>query len=301
MEKNMAEITAAIIKQLREETQAGMLDCKKALEETKGNYEEAKDYLRTKGLAKAAKKASRVAAEGLVGIFVEGNKGAIIELNSETDFVAKNAEFQNLTRAIAKAAINANGDVENLKNQKLESGKTAQEAITESIATIGENMNLRRAAVVQATTNVVSYIHNSQGENIGKIAVLVALKGGNAEIGKQIAMHIAASKPEALNTTQVNQENLAREKAIYSEQARESGKPEAVIEKMVEGRIRKYYEQIVLLEQPFVLNPEQKVADVAKAAGAEIESYAYFVLGEGIEKEVVDFAEEVRAAAGAAA
>jgi elongation factor Ts len=295
-------ISPAVIKKLREETQAGMMECKKALSETNGDYEAAKDWLRTKGLAKAAKKASRVAAEGLVCIENAGSKAVIIEFNSETDFVSKNADFQALTRSIAKAAINTNGDIEAIKAQKTDAGKTVGEAITDAIATIGENLNLRRAKVVTSTSGkVTSYIHSATAEGLGKIGVLVALNGGDEALGKQIAMHIAANKPEALTSAEISADTLAREKAIYTEQARESGKPEAVIEKMVEGRVRKYYEQVVLTEQPFVMAPEQKVSDVLKAAKAEITSFAFFVLGDGIEKEETDYAAEVAATMAAAA
>jgi elongation factor Ts len=297
----MTEISAAVIKKLREETQAGMMECKKALTENNGDYEAAKDWLRTKGLAKAAKKASRVAAEGLVAIQNSGNKAAIIEFNSETDFVSKNEAFQALTTKIAKAALNTNGDLEAIKAQTVD-GKTVGETITDAIATIGENLNLRRARVIEAKEGqVTSYIHSAIAEGLGKIGVLVALKGGDEALGKQIAMHIAASKPDALTAAEIPADVLAREKAIYSEQAKESGKPEAVVEKMVEGRVRKYYEQVVLLEQPFIMNPEQKVADVLKAAKAEVTAFAFFVLGDGIEKEETDYAAEVAATVAAAA
>jgi elongation factor Ts len=291
-------ISASAIKELREQTSAGMMDCKKALTENNGDFEAAKDWLRSKGLAKAAKKAARVASEGLVAIHAEGSKVAIIEFNSETDFVAKNDQFQALTKDIAKAAVSTDGEIENIKKQTLETtGKTVEESVTDAIAKIGENMNLRRAEVIETNGGeIFTYIHSAVADNLGKIGVVVSLKNGNAELGKQIAMHIAASKPEALVTGDVDPENLEREKQIFSEQARESGKPENIIEKMVEGRIRKYYEQIVLTEQAFVMDPNKKVKDVLKEEGAEIESYVQFTLGEGIEKEESDFAAEVQAA-----
>ena len=290
-------ISASAIKDLREQTGAGMMDCKKALSENGGDVEAAKDWLRSKGLAKAAKKASRVASEGLVAIENNGQKAAIIEFNSETDFVAKNDEFQNLTKEIASVAANTDGSLDQINDQTISSGKKVSEAITDAVAKIGENMNLRRAQIVEANGGeIFTYIHGAIAEGLGKIAVAVVLKNGNEELGKQIAMHVAAAKPEALNTESVDQDALEREKAIFSEQARESGKPENIIEKMVEGRIRKYYEQIVLLEQAFVINPDQKVKDVVKAAGAEIIGYVQFTLGDGIEKEETDFAAEVASA-----
>lgn len=289
-------ITAATIKDLREQTGAGMMDCKKALAENGGDIEAAKDWLRTKGLAKAAKKASRVASEGLVGIATEGNKAAIIELNSETDFVAKNEEFQNLAKDIAQAALNTDGSVDAIKSAQA-NGKDVETLITDAIAKIGENMNLRRAAVIDAGNGEnFTYVHSAQAENLGKIGVIVTLEGGNAELGKQIAMHIAASKPESLDVDSLNPELIEREKAIFSEQARESGKPEEIIEKMIEGRIRKYYEQVVLLEQAFIMDTDKKVKDVISSAGAKLTGYVQFTLGEGIEKEESDFAAEVAAA-----
>lgn len=290
-------ITAATIKDLREQTGAGMMDCKKALNEAGGDFEAAKDWLRSKGLSKAAKKSGRTAAEGLVAIENTGAKAAIIEFNAETDFVAKNAQFQSLTREIAKAALNTS-DVEQLKQAQLENGKTVDDSITDAIATIGENMNLRRAHTVDAEGGeIFSYIHNQLAEGLGKIGVLVSLKGGNAELGKQIAMHIAASKPESQNIEGLDQELVAREKAVFEQQAKESGKPENIIEKMVEGRLRKYYEQVVLLEQAFVIDPDKKVKDVLKENGAEITSYVQFTLGEGLEKKEENFADEVKQAA----
>ena len=296
----MSAISANLIKDLREQTGAGMLDCKKALEETKGDFEAAKDWLRAKGIAKAAKKASRVASEGLIAIVNTGKKAAVIELNSETDFVAKNAEFQDLAKAIAKASVTTNGDIESVKACKLENGKTVADAVTDAVAKIGENINLRRTKVVECPNGqVFTYIHSAISEGLGKIGVIIALEGGDEQLGKQICMHIAANKPESLSVDELSSELIAREKQIFIEQARSSGKPDNVIEKMIEGRMRKFYEQVVLTEQAFVMNPDQKVSDVLKTANAKIASYVQFTLGEGIEKEEVDFAAEVKAVAGA--
>lgn len=309
----MAEITASLIKDLREKTGAGMMDCKKALTEVAGELEAAVDWLRKKGLASAAKKAGRTAAEGLIAVAVSGNKGAIVELNAETDFVARNEQFQKLATDIATVAVtSATNDVEAIKTQKL-GGTTVAEAITGAISTIGENMNLRRASVLSVDQGVVcSYIHSAVAPGLGKIGVLVALKStGDAaklqEVGKQVAMHIAAARPEALNREAVDSSKLDRERAVLTEQASGSGKPAEVIEKMVEGRIRKYYEEVVLLEQLFVIDGKTKISDfiatAAKEIGAPIELSAFerYQLGEGIEKESSDFAAEVAAAAGAAA
>lgn len=290
-------ITAATIKELRDQTGAGMMDCKKALAENGGDIEAAKDWLRTKGLAKAAKKASRVASEGLVGIAQDGNKVAIIEFNSETDFVAKNEEFQALTLGIAKASLATDGSVDAINAAATDSGKDVATSITDAIAKIGENMNLRRAAVIESGAGEsFTYVHGAVAENLGKIGVVVTLENGSAELGKQLAMHIAASKPEALSVEDVDAETLDREKQVYAEQAKESGKPENIIEKMVEGRVRKYYEQVVLLEQAFIMDTDKKVKDVIASSGATLKSYVQFTLGEGIEKEESDFAAEVAAA-----
>lgn len=295
----MTAISANLIKDLREQTSVGMMDCKKALEETKGDFEAAKDWLRAKGLAKAAKKASRVASEGVVAIFSNGKKAAIIELNSETDFVARNEEFQNLAKSIAEVSINTNGTVDAIKQAKLKSGKAVEEAVTDAIATIGENLNLRRSQVVDAGNGqICTYIHGAVSEGLGKIGVVLALEGGNADLGKQICMHIAANKPESLDVASLDANLVAREKEIFKEQSRASGKPENVIEKMIEGRIRKFYEQVVLLEQAFVMNPEKTIKQVLEEAKAKITSYVQFTLGEGVEKEEVDFAAEVKAVAG---
>lgn len=305
----MADINAALIKELREKSGAGMMDCKKALTETNGDMEAAVDWLRKKGLAAAAKKSSRVAAEGLVAVATSGNKGAVIELNAETDFVARNDKFQDLARSIAAAALKtATNDVEALKNADL-GGKSVQDGVVNAIAVIGENMNLRRVAFHNVSQGVVAqYIHNSAAPGLGKIGVLVALESaGNAdklnELGRQIAMHIAAAKPEALNVEDVNPEALNRERSVLKEQAIASGKTAEIAEKMVEGRIRKYYEEVVLLEQLYVMDGKTKVREVVEAAAKEIgapvkvTAFTRFLLGEGIEKEETDFAAEVAAVA----
>ena len=302
----MTDITAAMVKELRETTSAGMLDCKKALVECNGNMDEAVDWLRKKGLASAAKKASRIAAEGLVAVAVDGNKGAVVEVNSETDFVAKNEIFQEYVTDAAIVALRSNGDVCEMKKFNCpKCGKTFEERLTDMIAKIGENMNLRRAKMIEVNDGVVaSYIHNAAGTNIGKIGVLVALeskadKAKLAELGKHIAMHVAASNPLFLNVAAVDPAAVEHEKAIYSEQAKASGKPENIIEKMVEGRVRKYYDEVVLEEQAYIMDPDKKVkqvvADTAKELGADIKiaDFACFKLGEGLQKKEEDFAAEV--------
>lgn len=302
----MAEITAAMVKELRETTGAGMLDCKKALVEANGNMDEAVDWLRKKGLASAAKKSSRIAAEGLVGVKVEGNKGAVVEVNSETDFVAKNDIFQSYVADAAKVALACNGDVEAMKNAA-DNGKTFGERLTDMIARIGENMNLRRAKVVSVNNGLVcSYVHNAAAEGLGKIGVLVALestgdKAKLADLGKHIAMHIAATAPIALNIENVDPAAVEHEKSIFAEQAAASGKPANIIEKMIEGRIRKFYEEVVLEEQAYIMDPDKKVkavvADAAKELGTDVKltDYAFFKLGDGLQKKEEDFAAEVSA------
>ncbi|SIR19919.1 translation elongation factor Ts (EF-Ts) [Paracoccus thiocyanatus] len=287
-------ITAAMVKDLRETTGAGMMDAKKALTETNGDMEAAVDWLRTKGLAKAAKKSGRVAAEGLVGVAVRAGRGVAVELNSETDFVAKNADFQQLVREITNVALDAATDVEVLKATHL-NGRPVEEVLTEAIARIGENMTLRRMHALEGDT-VVSYVHNAATEGMGKIGVLVALKGDAAkaqEIGKQIAMHIAATNPASLAEADLDPDLVEREKSVLTEQARESGKPDAVIEKMIEGRMKKFFEEVTLLGQKFVINPDITVAQAASDAGLEVTGYARVVVGEGIEKKEEDFAAEV--------
>ncbi|MCT4332561.1 translation elongation factor Ts [Paracoccus sp. YLB-12] len=283
-------ITAAMVKELRESTGAGMMDAKKALTETDGDMQAAQDWLRTKGLAKAAKKSGRVAAEGLVAVAVRDGKGVAVEVNSETDFVAKNEEFQNMVRKIAGAALDA-GDVDALKAAPLD-GKTVADVVTDAIAKIGENMTLRRMSTVEAPL-VVSYVHNSAADGMGKIGVLVGLEGGNEDIGRQIAMHVAATAPASLGQDDLDPALVEREKQVLTEQARESGKPEAVIEKMIEGRMKKFFEEVTLTGQKFVINPDITVEEAAKEAGAKIVGFARVEVGEGIEKREEDFAAEV--------
>ncbi len=304
----MTDITAAMVKELRETTSAGMLDCKKALTETNGDMEKAVDWLRKKGLASAAKKASRIAAEGLVAVAVDGNKGAVVEVNSETDFVAKNDIFQEYVEDAAKVALMNHGEICEMKAFNCpKCGKTFEERLTDMIAKIGENMNLRRAKVLEVNNGIVAaYIHNAARPNVGKIGVLVALESNGdaaklAELGKHLAMHIAASNPIALNIAGVSKENVEHEKSIYAEQARASGKPENIIEKMIEGRVRKYYDEVVLEEQAYIMDPDKKikqvVADAAKELGTDIvlKDYVCFRLGEGLQKKEEDFAAEVAA------
>ncbi len=305
----MAEISASQVKELREKTGAGMLDCKKALAESGGDIEAAVDWLRKKGLAAAAKKSGRVAAEGLVAVALDGKKAAVIELNAETDFVARNDQFQALAENVAKVTLaKGSADVEAIKAAPYPSGGTVQEAITSAISTIGENMNLRRAQLLSVKEGfIASYVHSAIREGLGKIGVLVAVETTSTDakvkdLGKQVAMHVAAAKPDALTREGVDASKLEREKSVLKEQAIASGKPAEIAEKMVEGRIRKFYEEVVLLEQLFVMDGKTKVSDVvagvAKEVGAPIAitGYALFVLGEGIEKEETDFAAEVAAA-----
>lgn len=304
----MTNITAAMVKELRETTSAGMLDCKKALTETNGDMEQAIDWLRKKGLASAAKKASRIAAEGLVSVYVEGNKGAIAEVNSETDFVAKNEIFQEYVTDAAIVALKSAGEVCDMKTFNCpKCGKTFEERLTDMIAKIGENMNLRRAKMLEVSEGIISsYIHNAAGPNIGKIGVLVALeskadKEKLAELGKHIAMHIAASYPLFKSIADVDPAAVEHEKAIFAEQAAASGKPANIIEKMVEGRVRKYYDEVVLEEQAYIMDPDKKIkqviADAAKELGSDIvlRDYVCFRLGEGLQKKEEDFAAEVAA------
>lgn len=304
-------VTAELVKNLRETSGAGMMDCKKALEATNGNLEEAIDWLRKKGFSAAAKKASRVAAEGLVGVAAHGNAGVVVEINAETDFIAKNEHFQQLAQHAAQKALAAKtADVVEMAALKLESGETISETLTRLIATIGENMTLRRATLLTVGEGVVaSYVHNAAAPNVGKIGVLVALESAAPAdklqtLGKQIAMHVAAARPEALSIADVDSSNLDRERAVLTEQAKASGKPDDVIAKMVEGRIRKYYEEVVLMEQIFVVDGERKISKVVEDAAKELgtpvtlKAFARLHLGEGIEKEETDFAAEVAAQAG---
>ena len=283
-------ITAAQVKELREMTGAGMMDAKKALTETDGDMEAAVDWLRTKGLAKAAKKSGRTAAEGLVVVAVKDGRGVAVEVNSETDFVAKNAEFQGMVAAFANAAINVD-TVEELAEQKID-GKAISEVLTDAIAKIGENMTLRRMATVTGDS-VASYMHNAVATDMGKIGVLVAIKGADNGIGKQIAMHVAAANPASLSEADLDPAIIEKERQIQIEIARESGKPEAVIEKMIEGRMKKYMAEVTLLGQQFVVNPDITVAQAAKEAGVEVVAFVRMEVGEGIEKKQEDFAAEV--------
>ena len=307
----MAEITAALVKELRETSGAGMMDCKKALTESGGDLEAAVDWLRKKGLAAAAKKAGRVAAEGLVGVAAAGTKGAVVEVNSETDFVARNDGFQDFVRKVAEVALEVGGDIEALKAAKFPgSGNAVADELTGMIAKIGENMNLRRAAGVSVGDGVVcSYIHNQTAPGLGKIGVLVGLesagdKGKLEALGKQLAMHVAAAHPQAVDRSGVDASALERERDVLSEQARASGKPEEIIAKMVEGRLRKFYEEVVLLEQIFVIDGETKVSKVLEAAAKDvgapvaIAGFVRLQLGEGVEREEQDFAAEVAATLG---
>ena len=287
-------ITASMVKELRESTGAGMMDAKKALTETSGDFEAAVDWLRTKGLAKAAKKSDRVAAEGLVAVFVDGPNGVAIEVNSETDFVAKNAEFQEMVKGFAGVALNCDS-LEALINAEFQ-GKKISEVITDKIATIGENLSLRRIAKISGD-QVVSYVHNAAADGMGAIAVLVALKGNNEEFGRQVAMHIAAANPQALNKDDLDPSIIEREKSVLTEQARESGKPEQVIEKMIDGRMKKFLSEVTLLGQDFVIDPDLTVEAAAKQSGVEILNYIRMAVGEGIEKKEEDFAAEVAKAA----
>ncbi|CAG7592435.1 MAG: translation elongation factor Ts [Candidatus Midichloria sp.] len=309
----MTEINASMVKDLREKTGAGMMDCKKALVECNGNIEEAVDWLRKKGLAAASKKSGRVASEGLIVVATAPNKAVILELNSETDFVAKNDKFQALARNLAAEALKH--DIKSMEalltlKSPYNNSKTVQEEIVEHIATIGENLTLRKLDYVSLDSGVIgSYIHSSVAEGMGKIGVLVLLESDSASeevktLAKQIAMHVAAAKPESLNIEQLDQALIEKEKAIFAEQALASGKPEAVVEKMVEGRIRKFYEEVVLLEQIYALDNKikisQMVADVAKNVGSQIKvtKFVRYGLGEGIEKQESNFATEVAAMAG---
>ncbi len=299
------DITASMVRDLREKTGAGMMDCKRALSETSGDMEQAVDWLRKKGLAAAAKKSGRVAAEGLVGVASAKNKAAMVEVNAETDFVARNEAFQSLVENVAKIALEIGEDVEAIKAAKYPGGdRTVAEEITHLVATIGENMSLRRARVLSVQSGVVaSYVHNALRPGLGKIGVLVAIESSSElealeTLGRQIGMHVAATRPESLDTDGVDPAALEREKAVLTEQARASGKPDNIIDKMVTGRIQKYYEEVVLLEQVWVHDGESRVKAVVKKAGATLAGFARFTLGEGIEKDSGDFAAEVAAAAG---
>ena len=306
----MAEITAALVKELRETSGAGMMDCKKALIETSGDLDAAVDWLRKKGLAAAAKKAGRVAAEGLVGAATQGNCGALVEVNSETDFVSRNEEFQRFVQTVAEMALNVD-DVEQLKTQRYPAAEVSvADRLTQLVGTIGENMSLRRTARLAVDPGVVaSYVHGALVPGLGKIGVLVALEStGDPEklavLGKQLAMHVAAANPQALTVDEVDPSMLERERAVLAEQARASGKPAEIIDKMVEGRLRKYYEDVVLLEQIYVIDGESRVKAALEAAAKDIGApvkltgFVRMALGEGIEREQTDFAAEVAAQLG---
>ncbi|KJZ20161.1 translation elongation factor Ts [Loktanella sp. S4079] len=283
-------ITAAMVKELRDSTGAGMMDAKKALTENNGDIEAAVDWLRTKGLAKAAKKAGRTAAEGLVSVAVSGGTGVAVEVNSETDFVAKNADFQAMVGKITQVALGV-ADVDALKAADLD-GKSVEQTVTDAVAVIGENMSVRRMTKVEGAS-VVNYVHNAVTAGMGNIGVLVALSGENEEFGRQVAMHIAAANPAALSEDDLDPAVVEKEKQVQMDIARESGKPEAVIEKMIVGRMKKYMAEITLLNQQFVVNPDLTVAEAAKEAGVEITAYARLAVGEGVEKVEEDFAAEV--------
>ncbi|MDX8460120.1 translation elongation factor Ts [Mesorhizobium humile] len=301
-------ISAAQVKELRDLTGAGMMDCKAALNETNGNMEEAVDWLRKKGISKADKKAGRTAAEGLIGVDAGVREAAIVEVNSETDFVARNEQFQELVRNIAKVAL-AYGTTDAVAAAKYPgSDKTVTETVKDAVGTIGENINFRRSAKLTVPHGAVAtYVHNAVADGLGKLGVLVAIETTGNEhaanaFARQVAMHVAATNPMALTAEQIDPAAVEREKAIFADQARQTGKPEAIIEKMVEGRLRKFYEEVVLLKQAFVLNPditvEKALKDAEKEIGApaKITAYLRFALGEGIEKETTDFAAEVAAA-----
>ncbi len=307
----MAEITASLVKELRDRTGVGMMDCKKALGETGGDLEAAVDWLRKKGMAAAAKKSGRVAAEGLIGVAVEGNLGALVEVNAETDFVSRNDVFQAYVQTVAGLAMDKGDDLSSLlAGDYPDSGRKVEEELTHMIATIGENMTFRRATRLQVEEGVVaSYIHNSVAPGLGRIGVLVGLlstgdKEKLSELGKQVAMHVAAANPQSVSQDDLDSELVERERTILAEQARASGKPEEIIDKMVEGRLRKFFEEVVLLDQTFVIDGENKVgqaiAEAAKDIGAEVTvtGFLRFALGEGVERKEEDFAAEVAAAAG---
>ena len=302
----MAEVTAVLVKELRDKTGAGMMDCKRALGDSGGDIEAAVDWLRKKGLSAAAKKAGRVAAEGLIGVVTRGSAGALVEVNSETDFVARNEAFQSFVKAVSELALDGDGELDSLIRAPYPgSSRTVETELTHLIATIGENLVLRRAArLTVAQGGVISYLHNSLGPGIGKIGVIVAFESSAAasalaNVGKQLAMHVAAANPLYLDIGSVPHAALERERNVLREQARASGKSEDIIERMVDGRLRKFYEEVVLLEQIFVVDQETRISKVvesaAKAAGAPIRitGYARFALGEGIERPRTDFAAEV--------
>ncbi|MGI9511073.1 MAG: translation elongation factor Ts [Geminicoccaceae bacterium] len=308
----MGQVTAALVKQLRDKTGAGMMDCKKALSENDGDVETATDWLRKKGLAAAAKKAGRLASEGLVGVRVEGTRGALVEINSETDFVARNNDFQKLVRSVADLAPEANGNADRLQAMEVPgAGRSVADEITQAIATIGENISFRRTAAIDVDQGAIGlYVHGQLSPGLGKIGVLVGLRSagdaGELEaLGKQIAMHVAAAKPEAVSVDRLDPETVSRERAIYADQAKASGKPDNIIEKIVDGRMRKFYEEAVLLEQVFVVDTDLKVKEAIDRAAEKIGSsitvtdFVRFALGEGLETKSENLADEVAALSGA--
>lgn len=307
----MTEITAGMVKDLREKTGAGMMDCKRALTEAGGDVEAAVDWLRKKGLAAAAKKAGRIAAEGLIGVAVDGRRGALVEVNAETDFVARNADFQAFVAAVARLALQADGDVERLASLSYpDSERTVAEELTHLIAKIGENLAIRRTAMIEVGQGVIgAYVHEKQGDTLGRIGALVGIETEAADpaiddLAKKLAMHVAAAAPQAVSRADVDQRALERERAVLSEQARASGKPDAIITKMVEGRLSKFYEDVCLLEQTWVIDGESKVKAVVEAVAEKagqpvsVRGFVRFGRGEGIEKRQDDFAAEVASAAG---
>jgi len=309
----MAQITAALVKDLRDKTGAGMMDCKKALTENDGDVEASVDWLRQKGLAAAAKKSGRVAAEGLVAIAAAGNKGVVVELNAETDFVARNDSFQDMVEGVAQVALSNDGDLEKIKSAGYPgSDKTVEEYVTAMVGTIGENMHLRRTAGINVNEGVVAaYMHNAMKPGLGKIGVLVGLESSGATdkleaLGKQVAMHIAATNPASLDRDSLSQDDIDRERNVLLEQAKDSGKTPEIAEKMVDGRMRKFFQEVVLLEQAFVMDPDTTVGKAVEAAGKDIGApvkvtgFLRYALGEGVEKKEEDFAAEVAAVAGTA-
>ena len=299
-------ITAQMVKELRIKSSAGMMDCKKALSETNGDMDAAVDWLRKKGLATASKKSGRVASEGLIGICIEDNFGSIVEVNSETDFVARNVEFQEFVSSVAKIALNNKGDLDDiLKSKYLDFDKSVQDVLTDKIAKIGENMSLRRTNVLSVSNGIIAgYIHNAVNDNLGKIGVLVSLesnadKSALKKLGKELAMHIAATSPSSISVKDLSSDIVERERSVLIDQAMSSGKPEDIAKKMVEGRLKKFYSEVVLLEQTFVMDGETRVVDaitkLSKELGADIQinNFIRFNLGEGIEKDEKNFADEV--------
>ena len=304
----MAEITAALVKELREKTGVGMMDCKKALGETSGDIEEAVDWLRTHGLAAAAKKAGRVASEGLIGLSAGDNSAALVEVNSETDFVSRNEEFQNVVREIASLALSCGGDIEKLRASEIPgTGRSVEAEITQLVATIGENINVRRVTGIAVDAGVVgSYVHAATASGLGRIGALVAIrsegdKAALTQLAHQLAMHVAAASPQAVSIEDLDANEVERERAILREQAEGSGKTAEIIDKMVEGRLRKFYEEVVLLNQTFIIDGETKVSKVIEqsatdlGSAVEIVGIRRFALGDGIEREESDFAAEVAA------